>query len=152
MSSRIAAFDGRFHSLHSRDDRLANVGVLDPIKALVNELQFWADTFVIQEQSALRVINAVKHSHNLIDVEVDLAPDDCDKPHKDKVLLIEGHLEGRGWPIGIGLICHTHHIRNTPNVVSGIGAFSEALIARPSTSRVWTGSITPSSQSRAVAW
>src|SRR5262245_11065005 len=43
-----------------------------------------------------------------------------------------------------------HHIRNTPNVVSGIGAFS--ALARPSAStrRVSSGSITPSSQRRAV--
>ncbi len=44
-----------------------------------------------------------------------------------------------------------HHIRNTPKVVSGIGAFSDAEIASPSTSRVWAGSMTPSSHRRAVA-
>jgi len=45
-----------------------------------------------------------------------------------------------------------HHILNTPNVArSGIGAFSVAEKARPSTSRVWAGSMMPSSHSRAVA-
>ena len=44
------------------------------------------------------------------------------------------------------------HIRKMPNRAwSGIGAFSVAAKARPSTSRVWTGSMMPSSQSRAVA-
>ena len=43
------------------------------------------------------------------------------------------------------------YIRNTPKVVSGIGAFRLALMARPSTSRVWAGSMTPSSHRRAVA-
>ena len=43
------------------------------------------------------------------------------------------------------------YMRNTPNVVSGIGAFSEALSARASVSRVSSGSMTPSSHSRAVA-
>ena len=43
------------------------------------------------------------------------------------------------------------YILNTPKSVSGIGAFRLAEIASPSTSRVWTGSITPSSQRRAVA-
>jgi hypothetical protein len=43
------------------------------------------------------------------------------------------------------------YIRNRPNVVSGIGAFRLALMARPSTSRVWAGSMTPSSHRRAVA-
>ena len=40
---------------------------------------------------------------------------------------------------------------NTPNFAGGIGAFRAALKESPSTSRVWTGSITPSSQRRAVA-
>ena len=44
------------------------------------------------------------------------------------------------------------YIRNRPKCgLSGIGAFRVAEKARPSTSRVWIGSITPSSQSRAVA-
>jgi hypothetical protein len=42
------------------------------------------------------------------------------------------------------------HIRNTPNRVSGIGAFSDAAIPSPSTVRVSAGSMMPSSQSRAV--
>ncbi len=46
----------------------------------------------------------------------------------------------------------SHHIRNTPNRArSAIGAFSVAASASPSTSRVWTGSMMPSSHSRAVA-
>ena len=45
-----------------------------------------------------------------------------------------------------------HHILNTPNCGrSGIGAFSDAAKARPSTSRVCAGSMMPSSHSRAVA-
>ena len=44
------------------------------------------------------------------------------------------------------------HIRNTPNRGSPMGALSVVASARPSTSRVWAGSITPSSHSRAVAW
>ena len=43
------------------------------------------------------------------------------------------------------------YILKTPKRVSGIGAFSEADMAKPKTSRVCAGSITPSSQSRAVA-
>src|SRR5258708_5769113 len=45
----------------------------------------------------------------------------------------------------------SYHIRNTPNFVSGIGAFNEAEIPRPRTSRVSRGSITPSSHKRALA-
>ena len=45
-----------------------------------------------------------------------------------------------------------HHIRNTPNCArSGVGASRVTASARPSTSRVWAGSITPSSHRRAVA-
>ncbi len=44
-----------------------------------------------------------------------------------------------------------HHMRNTPKRASGIGALSEAASARPSTSRVWAGSMIPSSHSRPVA-
>jgi len=44
-----------------------------------------------------------------------------------------------------------HHILNTPNCVSGMGAFRLAEMARPRTSRVWIGSMTPSSHRRAVA-
>ena len=44
------------------------------------------------------------------------------------------------------------HILNTPNrTCSGIGASRHTPSANPSTSRVWTGSITPSSHRRAVA-
>ena len=43
------------------------------------------------------------------------------------------------------------YIRNTPNFVAGIGAFSVAASERPSTRRVSAGSITPSSHSRALA-
>ncbi len=47
---------------------------------------------------------------------------------------------------------HLPHIRNTPNAArSGTGAFSVAANASPSTSRVWAGSMMPSSHSRAVA-
>src|SRR5712691_11958869 len=42
------------------------------------------------------------------------------------------------------------HIRKMPNVVSGIGAFSAAEIPSASTRRVSSGSMMPSSQSRAV--
>ena len=42
------------------------------------------------------------------------------------------------------------YIRMTPKVVSGIGAFVHAESARPSTSRVCRGSMTPSSQRRPV--
>ena len=42
------------------------------------------------------------------------------------------------------------HIRKTPNVVSGIGAFSAAEMPSASTRRVSSGSMMPSSQSRAV--
>ena len=42
------------------------------------------------------------------------------------------------------------HIRKTPNVVSGIGAFSDAAIPSAITLRVSSGSMIPSSQSRAV--
>jgi hypothetical protein len=44
------------------------------------------------------------------------------------------------------------YIRKTPNVVSGIGAFSAAEIPRARTRRVSSGSMIPSSQSRAVEW
>ncbi len=43
------------------------------------------------------------------------------------------------------------YMRNTPKVVSGIGAFSEADSASASVSRVSSGSMTPSSHRRAVA-
>src|SRR5262249_49664603 len=42
------------------------------------------------------------------------------------------------------------HMRNTPNVVSGIGAWSAAASPSASTRRVSSGSMIPSSQSRAV--
>ena len=42
------------------------------------------------------------------------------------------------------------YIRKTPNFVSAIGALSDAEMASASTSRVWAGSMTPSSHSRAV--
>src|SRR5690554_1063942 len=42
------------------------------------------------------------------------------------------------------------YILNTPNAVSSTSAFRLAEIASPSTSRVWAGSITPSSHSRAL--
>ncbi len=44
------------------------------------------------------------------------------------------------------------YIRKTPKRVSGMGAFSAALMPIASTRRVSSGSITPSSQSRAVEW
>jgi len=54
---------------------------------------------------------------------------------------------GRIWVFRSG-----HHIRNTPNAGrSGIGALSVAAKASPRTSRVWAGSMMPSSHSRAVA-
>jgi hypothetical protein len=43
-----------------------------------------------------------------------------------------------------------HHILKTPNLVSRIGAFNEADNPSARTRRVSSGSITPSSQSRAV--
>jgi len=46
---------------------------------------------------------------------------------------------------------HAVYMRNTPNVVSGIGAFNAALSASASVSRVSSGSMTPSSHRRAVA-
>ena len=42
-------------------------------------------------------------------------------------------------------------MRNTPNFVSGMGAFSDALKPSASTRRVSAGSMTPSSHSRAEA-
>ncbi len=55
-------------------------------------------------------------------------------------------------PVPGRICCIPHHIRNTPKRgTSGIGASRLAASARPSTSRVCTGSITPSSHSRAVA-
>ena len=44
-----------------------------------------------------------------------------------------------------------HYIRNTPNLVSGMGAFIAALKPSAKTRRVSAGSITPSSHKRAVA-
>ncbi|SAK97737.1 hypothetical protein AWB75_07144 [Caballeronia catudaia] len=46
---------------------------------------------------------------------------------------------------------HGGHILNTPKRVSSIGAFIVAANPRPKTSRVCAGSITPSSQRRALA-
>lgn len=43
------------------------------------------------------------------------------------------------------------HIRKTPNLVSGTGALRETEMPSPRTSRVSRGSISPSSQIRAVA-
>src|SRR5580658_3756569 len=73
-----------------------------------------------------------------------------------------GHAEavrGPDYPAGdlaaIGnqnLFEHRPYIRKRPNRgCRGIGAFSVAPKARPSTSRVWSGSMIPSSQSLAVA-
>ena len=42
------------------------------------------------------------------------------------------------------------YIRKTPNLVSGMGAFSDALKLSPRISRVCLGSITPSSHSLAL--
>jgi hypothetical protein len=44
----------------------------------------------------------------------------------------------------------TRYIRKTPKVVSGIGAFNAAEIPSASTRRVSSGSMIPSSHSRAV--
>ncbi len=44
-----------------------------------------------------------------------------------------------------------HHIRNTPKRVSSIGAFRQARKLSASTSRVFSGGITPSSHNRAEA-
>ena len=44
----------------------------------------------------------------------------------------------------------TRHMRKTPKVVSGIGALSAAEIPSASTRRVSSGSMIPSSHSRAV--
>ena len=52
-------------------------------------------------------------------------------------------------PVQFGAI--HHHILNRPNRVGSIGALAAAERPRPSTSLVSAGSITPSSQSRAVA-
>src|SRR4029079_3075636 len=47
---------------------------------------------------------------------------------------------------------HAHYILKTPTCGrSGIGAFSVAAKASPKTSRVWAGSMIPSSHNRAVA-
>src|SRR3546814_15696736 len=46
---------------------------------------------------------------------------------------------------------HRHHILNTPNPRSLTGAFSVVVKTSPSTSRVCTGSMMPSSHNRAVA-
>src|SRR6185312_5088955 len=43
-----------------------------------------------------------------------------------------------------------HHIRKTPNVVSGMGALRDAEMPRASTRRVSRGSMMPSSQRRPV--
>src|SRR5690606_2334269 len=43
-----------------------------------------------------------------------------------------------------------NYIRNTPKRVGSMGALREADSARPNTSRVCAGSITPSSHSRAL--
>ncbi len=85
------------------------------------------------------------------------------QPERDRCAAVEnkrlGHFSqiGPQTPLRRGQNVQTrsevsrHHILNTPNCVSGIGAFRLAEIARPSTSRVWTGSMMPSSHSRAVA-
>ena len=43
-----------------------------------------------------------------------------------------------------------HYIRNIPNLLSALGAFTTTVSASPNTWRVSAGSRTPSSQSRAV--
>ncbi len=60
-----------------------------------------------------------------------------------------GDQEGVKSPVGRGT--NHHHILNRPNFVGSIGALAAAESPRPSTSLVSAGSITPSSQSRAVA-
>ena len=60
-----------------------------------------------------------------------------------------GDQQGAKSPILFGAI--HHHILNRPKRVGSIGAFADAESPSPSTSRVSAGSMTPSSQSRAVA-
>ena len=56
-------------------------------------------------------------------------------------------LSAAGWWRGSSI----GYIRNTPKRgPSGTGALRQAAKARPSTSRVWAGSMMPSSHSRAV--
>ena len=57
----------------------------------------------------------------------------------------------RATAVALVSIFQHRYIRNTPNCVSSIGALSDAESARPSRRRVSAGSITPSSQSRALA-
>ncbi len=62
------------------------------------------------------------------------------------------HARGDLGPVGDEHAAQGHHMRKTPKRVSGSGARAQASRARPSTRRVSRGSMTPSSQSRAVAW
>jgi len=66
----------------------------------------------------------------------------------------EWSVAGEEWPapLAAGLIGPpVRYIRKTPNRVSGIGALRVADMASDSTLRVSAGSMTPSSQRRAVA-
>ena len=60
-----------------------------------------------------------------------------------------GDQEGAKSPVRFGAV--HRHILNRPNRVGSTGALAAAERPRPSTSLVSAGSITPSSQSRAVA-
>ncbi len=60
-----------------------------------------------------------------------------------------GNQQGAKTPVHPGTI--HHYILNRPKRVGSIGAFADADSPSPSTSLVSAGSITPSSQSRAVA-
>ncbi len=62
------------------------------------------------------------------------------------------HAGGDLRPVGDEDAAQAHHMRKTPKRVSASGARAQASSARPSTRRVSRGSMTPSSQSRAVAW
>ena len=85
------------------------------------------------------------------DVRAELEPVD---PERLDAELPADEADGAAWPGALELVhvelAVAHHIRKMPKVDSGTGAFSAAEIPSASTRRVSSGSMMPSSQSRAV--
>ena len=95
---------------------------------------------------AHRLVRLAHEGHSCVDVAMD-----CDRANAQA----SGGADdpaGDLAPVGDKKGLDHHYILNRPKRArSGIGALSAAAKARPRTSRVWAGSMIPSSQSLAVA-
>src|SRR4029079_7510798 len=73
----------------------------------------------------------------------------CGTHHAHRDLAAVGDQEGTKWTVQLSAL--HRNILKRPNRVGSMGAFAAAERPNPNTSRVSAGSITPSSQRRAVA-